>query len=981
MAGKAALKPITALHRSLDDLGRIDMEYVSRLCGRGIEETVAMLSGAVYLDPDKLRTAPAKDSYVLAEEYLSGRIDRKLKSARAVSPPGGGQFDANIRALEAVMPRAPGENEIMLRLGSPLLDTAVLDGFIDELVNRKKVVSYNARTGKDEFMTMPGLKTVRDAKTGRYRIPLKEMADRFRNRTLYGTSAISALSILEKTLNGQKVLVYRKVEGKRRLDPRASYLASLKQAKIEAAFGDYMARHPEARKRALSRYEEAFGAYLPRHYDGSYLELPGLAVTLYGYQKDAVSRILNSKNVLLAHDVGSGKTFVMIAAGHELIRLGRSRKNLYVVPNNILGQWKQIYARCYPEAEVLAVEPGDFLARKREKTMEEIRRSKAEAVIMAYSSFDLMPLRGKDGKIGFADLGIDRLFLDEAHNYKNASMGGKRPPRKVSGMLEKSAYIENRNGGGGVVFATGTPVSNSIGDLFAMQVYLQGARLLELGLGSPAKWLAAFADYREEIEIDPTGNRYRENKRILGFVNLPELSGLLSEISSFHAVEKGEGLPEKGGYIDIKIEKDEALDTYVKYLAYRAERVKRKLVDHKRDNMLRITGDGRKAALSLRLVKKGDYPSKKAALCADIAADIYKKTGGEKLTQLVFCDISVHRPSGFSVYDELRDDLIDRGVPAKEIAFASDIAKNPDLYRKMQEGEIRILIGSTFKLGIGVNVQNKLIALHHLDVPWRPSDLAQREGRIIRRGNANKRVYIYRYISEGSFDAYSWQLLENKQRLIASLLSGSLEQRKAKDAADAVLDYAEVKAIAAGNPLVKKKAEAEAALLRAGNAKDAYERQRTEVSAELPELLGKIEDTERKIKEVTEDMPGILPKPNGEERSQILAEITKNLELRKDHLAYYRGFEIAVSPLSEKEFDLIGTGTYPLDIPKSAKGYLLRADGLLDNMDKYLSSLKENMQSLRSQKEESLKFLASQNPYVEEVEKAKLGLVSTSFTN
>ena len=686
-----------------------------------------------------------------------------------------------------------------------------------------------------------------------------------------------ALYILERTLNMKTVAVTDEVichtnaSGvKRVINKSETVLALEKQQKMIKAFQRWVWKDQKRKERLEIIFENNFSCVRRRIFDGSFLDFPTMSpsVNLYPHQKNAVARILFSPNTLLAHDVGSGKTYIMIAAGMELKRMGLSRKNLYVVPNNIVGQWEKLFSVMYPDSKLLCVEPKNFTPTKRESVLEQIRDEDFDGIIMAYSCFEQIPLskdfyteqlqetldkiselasntnkatskleRKKEAvrkalsslelamdnmydTVYFDELGITRLFVDEAHNYKNVPIETKvdkvlgissKGSKKCRDMMDKVRLVQKQNNGGGVVMATGTPITNSITDAFVMQKYLQSGELGMLDLQSFDSWVGMFAERVTEFEIDVDTSSYRLATRFAKFHNLPELTALLSSIADFHQVDSSIGIPNFDGYKDALISKTSEFAAYLDDISARAELVRKGIVSRSDDNMLKITTDGRKAALDMRLVEPNTsftYQSK-VARCAENVFDIYCETQSDKSTQLIFCDSSTPK-SGFNVYDEVKRLLIGMGVPSEEIAFIHDAgteSKREKLFSRLRSGNVRILIGSTFKLGLGVNIQNKLIALHHLDVPWRPADMTQREGRILRQGNENKKVYIYRYITEGSFDAYSWQLLETKQRFISGLLSGSLTERSGSDIESTVLDYAQVKALAVGNPLIKERVE------------------------------------------------------------------------------------------------------------------------------------------------------------------------------
>lgn len=778
------------------------------------------------------------------------------------------------------------------------------------------------------------------------------------------------------------------------------------------------------------------------------------SVNLYPYQKDAVARIIFTPNTLLAHDVGAGKTYVMIAAGQEMRRMGLSTKNMYVVPNNIVGQWKNIFSIMYPSAKLLCVDPKSFTPNKREEVLERIRDEDFDGVIIAYSCFEQIPLskdyyieelkekktlvsnlatqKGKAtsklkkkkealekalsemtlamddmyNTIYFDELGITRLFVDEAHNFKNVpfetkankvlgiSSGGSK---KCQDMMDKVHMVQKKNDGKGVVLATGTPITNSITDAYIMQQYLQSGELAMLDLQSFDAWIGMFAERSTEFEIDVDTSSYRLATRFAKFHNLPELTSLLSSIADFHQVDESAGIPMHDGYDDALISKTSAFASYLDDISQRADDVRQGRVSRKDDNMLKITTDGRKAALDLRLVDQTasfTYQSK-VARCAENVADIYFKNSNSKATQLIFCDTSTPK-NGFNIYDELKTGLVNLGVPETQIAYIHDAEtelKRAQLFMKVRNGDIRILTGSTFKLGLGVNIQDKLIALHHIDVPWRPADMTQREGRILRQGNTNTDVYIYRYITEGSFDAYSWQLLETKQRFISDLLSGSLTERSGADIEDTVLDYAEVKALAVGNPLVKKRIEAANELTRYLTLQRKLVDSKIRMEKELLEIPGKLEHQKDLISKCEEDLsyyrvwksanPPItdskLKKDEAEKRKALREYITSavrsySLETKEKTLMTYRGFDIilpANMTLEKPYIWLKRQGKYYLELGDTEIGNLVRIDNYLDMLDEHLEKLKTGLSKLKEKEIELKAELSKDENFSEQIEKYK----------
>lgn len=766
--------------------------------------------------------------------------------------------------------RVPHEipyTEIEVSLGAPWISADVINEFIGCLM-------YGERDGYSPDLCRY------EPVTGNWFIEDKRTSYITSNRNLtmtYGTVRYNALCILEASLNLREI---RLCDRNGKPDEKETLAALEKQKKLEAEFRRWIWLDEDRRWLVEEAYNKMFVRFKKERYDGSGLVFDGMSETynLYGYQKDAVKRILGSRNTLLAFDVGAGKTYIMIAAAMQMRREGVSRRNMFVVPNHIVGQWEKIFTELYPKAKVLAVEPKTFRPEMRQKTLRQIREGDYDGVIIAYSCFEMIPLSEntvldnldnrlrkieealrdlrsqcgntrwtrktletekdrivqmtmdfiremsytkKSEEVTFSDLEISTLFLDEAHNYKNLPI--KTQLKNLSGihtkgsakcldMLHKIRSIQNSETGRGAVFATGTPLCNSVSDAYTMQVYLQYEELERLNLDQFDNWVKTFAKPEQILEIDVDTSGYRMVRRFSRFHNLPELSRMFSAVAIFHAVDADDELPELEGYTDAVVKRNQAMTKYMKKLCERTELIRSGIIDRKADNMLKVSTDGRKAALDLTLVgeKQAYDKTSKIRSCVKNVMKIYAKYSGS--TQLIFCDYSTPRGDDFSVYKELRRRLMEEGVPECEIAFIHSFgteSRKVELFRRFNAGEVRVLIGSTFKLGIGANVQMKLKAIHHLDVPWRPADMVQREGRILRRGNGNKNVQIFRYITQGSFDAYAWQVLETKQRFISQFLSGSAYQRSISDLEDNVLTYAEVKALALSEPLMKQLAEKE----------------------------------------------------------------------------------------------------------------------------------------------------------------------------
>lgn len=1045
---------------SLSNLGMVNIEYISAITGENYKTIICALKGSIYQNPLTWNEC-FYQGWETAEEYLSGNLMRKWKAASEANKEYNGYFTDNIKAIEKILPPTVATKDIYVTLGSPWVPTDVIDDFIVYLFGDPlKYCSYYGN--KDSILEE--YKTIHDEITGTWEIPCK-----FRynhsvgvSRT-YGTDKLEALHILEKTLNMKTVAVTEEincptnVSGKKRVINKADTVAAIeKQQKLIAAFQKWVWTDDARKERLEIIFENNFSCVRRRIFDGSFLEFPTMSksVNLYPYQKDAVARIIFSPNTLLAHDVGAGKTYVMIAAGQEMKRMGLSTKNMYVVPNNIVGQWKNIFLVMYPNAKLLCVDPKTFIPNKREEILERIRDEDFDGIIIAYSCFEQIPLskdyyieeltakkelvsnlatqKGKATSrlqrkkealeralyemtlamddmydtVYFDELGITRLFVDEAHNFKNVPFETKvnkvlgisgSGSKRCQDMMDKVHMVQKKNDGKGVVFATGTPITNSITDAYIMQQYLQSGELAMLDLQSFDAWIGMFAERSTEFEIDVDTSSYRLATRFAKFHNLPELTSLLSSIADFHRVDESAGIPMHDGYNDALVSKTSAFAAYLDDISQRADDVRQGRVSRKDDNMLKITTDGRKAALDLRLVDQTatfTYQSK-VARCTENVADIYFKNTQNKSTQLIFCDTSTPK-NGFNIYDELKTGLVNLGIPETQIAYIHDAEtelKRAQLFMKVRNGDIRILIGSTFKLGLGVNIQDRLIALHHIDVPWRPADMTQREGRILRQGNTNTNVYIYRYITEGSFDAYSWQLLETKQRFISDLLSGSLTARSGADIEDTVLDYAEVKALAVGNPLVKKRVEAANELTRYLTLQRKLVDSRIRMEKELMELPGKLEHQKELIAKCEADLSyyqiwkaanppaeeNRLKKEEAEKRKTLREYITSAvksyaLETREKTLMTYRGFEIVLpaNMTHEKPYIwLTRQGKYYVELGDTEIGNLVRIDNYLDTLDDHLEKLKTCLSKLTEKEIELKAELAKDENYSEQIEKYK----------
>lgn len=1027
---------------SINNLGEVDIEYISQITGMNLKDVISELGGSIYQNPDRWEECFYK-GWETADEYLSGRVLEKLKTAKEADKKYNGYFRNNVKALKAVIPQKISSDDIYITLGSPWVPTDVIDDFIKHLLG--DFYAFR-KEDKDAF------KTQYDAENSVWKIPCKtRYKKQVKSSSTYGTDRIEALYIIEKTLNMRPVYVTDEVmsltskSGKKRVtNKQETMLATEKQQAIIKEFQNWIWQDEKRKKRLEKIYDDTYASSVIRHYDGSFLSFSGMSEKekLFDYQKNAVARIMFSPNTLLAHDVGSGKTFVMIAAGMEMRRIGISKKNMYVVPNNIIGQWKDLFERLYPKANVLCIDPSCFSPKKREAVIEEIKNGDYDGIIIAYSCFETVPiskqyyidtmmkeieklnkqmknnklidkLQSKSRKlteaveelknaaddicdtIYFEDLGINTLFVDEAHNYKNLPIETKiskvlgistTGSAKCSDMYEKVRIVQKQNNGRGVVFATGTPITNSLTDAYVMQKYLQYGELTLLGLQNFDSWIGMFAEKVNEMEIDVDTSKFRMATRFSKFHNLPELGTLLASIADFHSVDKQNGIPDFDGYADDNVSKTDELQLYLDDISARADVIRSHGIDPKLDNMLKVTSDGRKAALDLRLVNPTavfSYESK-AAHCAENVMEIYKRTEKEKSAQLIFCDISTPKAS-FNLYDEMKQLLVKMGADEREIAFIHDAKTEKErnlLFASVQSGEIRILIGSTFKLGLGVNIQNKLCALHHLDVPWRPADMVQREGRIIRQGNENKKIEIYRYITEGSFDAYSWQILENKQRIISNVLSGNVDSRTCDEIDDAVLDYAEVKALAIGNPLLKERVECANELSRCVTLQRKLLEMRSALEIEKLEIPGKIKRQKELAERAKADSEFIGKNKfiyKNEERAklrEVLFGLLKENELcDSEHTALsYRGFDVILPAgmFKHKPFVYIkNNGRYRIELGLAKTGILTRIDNFMDNFEKHLAKIGENLEKLKKRKVDIAQELSKDESYSDKIQSLK----------
>ncbi len=849
---------VEALAVSMNERARVDLPYMARLCDKSEDEVAAELQGVIF-------RIPGAERYVTADEYLSGNVREKLREAEAAAE-SDAAFNINVEALRAAQPYELTASEIDVRLGATWIEPQYIRQFIDE-------------TFKPSFWASQNIKVHYSPVTGEWRVEGKSAtgANDVNAYNTYGTQRMNAYKILENTLNLRDVRVYDKVvdvDGTERrvLNSKETTLAQQKQQVIKDAFKDWLWKNQQRRETLVAKYNELFNSIKPREYDGSHLTFPGMnpEIELRQHQRDAIARILYGGNTLLAHEVGAGKTFTMAAAAMEAKRLGLCSKPMFVTPNHLTGQWASEFLRLYPSANILVTTKKDFEKANRQKFCARIATGNYDAVIIGHSQFEKIPVsqerqerllqdqideitegirelkssngerfsikamertkKGLEAKlkklldsprddvVTFEELGVDRLFVDEAHSHKNLYYQTKMQnvaglssseAQKSSDMYMKCRYLDEKTGSKGVVFATGTPVSNTMVELYTMQRYLQHDTLENLGMSHFDAWAANFGETVTAMELTPEGSGYRARTRFSKFFNLPELMSIFKEVADIKTADELNLPKPEVVYHNEVSQPTEIQKALVKELSERATKVHSRQVDPSVDNMLAITNDGRKLGLDQRVINPllPDEPGTKVNRCVDNVFKIWENGADKKLTQLIFCDLSTPG-KGFSVYEDIRTKLVERGVPENEIAFIHDAntdEKKKALFAKVRTGQVRVLMGSTSKMGAGTNVQDRLIALHDLDAPWRPGDLEQRKGRIERQGNMNETVHVYRYVTENSFDSYLWQTLENKQKFISQIMTSKSPVRSCEDVDETTLSFAEIKALCAGNPLIKEK--------------------------------------------------------------------------------------------------------------------------------------------------------------------------------
>ena len=857
-----------ALAVSMGEKATIDMEYMRELTGKSEEELFADLKGVIFLNPLYGYGNVSEQKYLMADEYLSGNVREKLITAKKSAEVYPDDYKINVEALEKVQPKDLTASEIAVRLGATWLPPEIIQQFMFEFLGTPYYARWNIKVHFSQY-------------SGEWNIEGKSYdRSNVKAYSTYGTSRINGYKIIEETLNLKDVRIFDYVEdedGKRKavLNKKETAIAQAKQELIKQGFQDWIWADPARREKLTKMYNEKFNSIRPREYDGSHIVFNGMnpEIKLREHQKNAVAHILYGGNTLLAHAVGAGKTFEMVAAAMESKRLGLCNKSLFVVPNHLTEQWAAEFLQLYPAANILVATKKDFETKNRKKFCGRIATGDYDAVIIGHSQFEKIPMsierqraileqqleeltdgiadlkrnRGenfsikqleksrkavkqkleklndqsrKDDVVTFEELGVDRLFIDESHYYKNLylytkmrNVGGiaQTEAQKSSDLFMKCRYLDELTGGRGTVFATGTPISNSMVELYTIQRYLQYNTLVKNNLQHFDAWASTFGETVTAVELTPEGTGYRAKTRFAKFYNLPELMAMFKEVADIKTADMLDLPVPQAHYHNIAVKPSEMQKEMVASLAERAEKVRSGAVDSSVDNMLKITNDGRKLALDQRMLNDmlPDFEDSKINACVDNIYRIWAETADKKSAQLVFCDLSTPKNDGtFSVYDDIRKKLVERGIPESEVKFiheADTDVKKKELFQKTRKGEVRVLLGSTQKMGAGTNVQDRLIALHDVDCPWRPSDLEQRSGRIIRQGNSNPDVDIFRYVTEQTFDAYLYQLVEGKQKFASQIMTSKSPVRSAEDIDETALSYAEIKMLATGNPYIKEK--------------------------------------------------------------------------------------------------------------------------------------------------------------------------------
>jgi len=1076
-----------ALAVSISEKACVDMDYMSQLTGKTKEELAGELQGVIFRVPGQLEK-DGTPHFVTADEYLSGNVRRKLRQAQRAAQQDP-SFAVNVEALTAAQPKDLDASEIEVRLGATWIDKEYIQQFMYETFNTPFYLQRSIEVNYSSFTAEWQIK-------GKSSVSYNDVAA----YTTYGTSRANAYKILEDSLNLRDVRIYDTIEdadGKERrvLNAKETTLAAQKQQAIREAFRDWIWRDPERRQTLVRQYNEEMNSTRPREYDGSHITFGGMnpAITLREHQKSAIAHVLYGGNTLLAHEVGAGKTFEMVAASMEAKRLGLCQKSLFVVPNHLTEQWASEFLRLYPSANILVTTKKDFETHNRKKFCARIATGDYDAIIMGHSQFERIPISRerqerllyeqideitegiaevqasggerftvkqlertrkslearleklqaegrKDDVVTFEQLGVDRLFVDEAHNYKNLFLYTKMrnvaglstsDAQKSSDMFAKCRYMDEITGNRGVIFATGTPVSNSMTELYTMQRYLQYERLQELNMTHFDCWASRFGETVTALELAPEGTGYRARTRFSKFFNLPELMNLFKEVADIKTADQLNLPTPEVEYHNIVAQPTEHQQEMVKALSERASLVHSGTVDPSQDNMLKITSDGRKLGLDQRIVNQmlPDEPGTKVNQCVDNIMHIWRDGEADKLTQLVFCDIStpqakapvskaaktldnplLHALEGavplpeqepvFTVYDDIRQKLIAQGMPADQIAFiheANTEVRKKELFSKVRTGQVRVLLGSTAKMGAGTNVQDRLVALHDLDCPWRPGDLAQRKGRIERQGNQNPLVHVYRYVTEGTFDAYLWQTVENKQKFISQIMTSKSPVRSCDDVDETALSFAEIKALCAGDPRIKERMDLDVEVSRLKLMKADHQSKQYRLEDQLLKYFPEeIEKHKGFIKGFESDLEVLAAHPHPEDgfagmeiRGDLLTDKENTgaalLDACKEvktsepvQIGSYRGYAISVEFSAWKqEYTLLlkGQMTHRATLGTDPRGNLTRIDNALAQMPQRLEAAKAQLDNLYQQQAAAKEEVGKSFLYEEELRSKNARLV------
>ena len=1067
-----------ALAVSIAEKARVDMEYMEQLTGKTSDELAAELQGVIFRLPGPVPEGE-RPAYVTADEYLSGNVRRKLRQAqRALEV--SEIFRPNVEALEKAQPKDLDASEIEVRLGATWIDKEYIQQFMYETFNTPYYLQRAIQVNYASF-------TAEWQVTGKNSVSENDVAA----YTTYGTSRANAYKILEDSLNLRDVRIYDTVEDadgreRRVLNAKETTLAAQKQQAIREAFRDWIWRDPERRQTLVRQYNEEMNSTRPREYDGSHITFGGMnpAITLRDHQLGAIAHVLYGGNTLLAHEVGAGKTFEMVAAAMESKRLGLCQKSLFVVPNHLTEQWASEFLRLYPSAKILVTTKKDFETHNRKKFCARIATGDYDAVIIGHSQFERIPISRerqerllyeqideitegiaevqasggerftvkqlertrkslearleklqaegrKDDVVTFEQLGVDRLFIDEAHNYKNLFLYTKMrnvaglstsDAQKSSDMFAKCRYMDEITGSRGVIFATGTPVSNSMTELYTMQRYLQYDRLQELSMTHFDCWASRFGETTTALELAPEGTGYRARTRFSKFFNLPELMNLFKEVADIKTADQLHLPTPEVEYHNIVAQPTEHQKEMVQVLSERASKVHSGSVDPSEDNMLKITGDGRKLGLDQRIINQllPDEPGTKVNQCVANIMQIWRDGEADKLTQLVFCDISTPQAAPakkaakaldnptlhaleqavpldepepvFTVYEDIRQKLIAQGMPADQIAFiheANTEVRKKELFAKVRTGQVRVLLGSTAKMGAGTNVQDRLVALHDLDCPWRPGDLAQRKGRIERQGNQNPLVHVYRYVTEGTFDAYLWQTVENKQKFISQIMTSKSPVRSCDDVDETALSFAEIKALCAGDPRIKERMDLDVEVSKLKLMKADHQSKQYRLEDQLLKYFPEeIEKHKGFIQGFEADLETLAAHPHPEDgfagmeirgdtltdkenAGAALLDACKEVKGSEPvQIGSYRGFTMSVEFSAWKqEYTLLlkGQMTHRASLGTDPRGNLTRIDNALSQMSQRLEATKAQLDNLYQQQAAAKEEVGKPFPYEDDL--------------